>query len=77
MKAEGDIEGLIRRGLLEWEPLPDWVTYLQTAENMYVAPWQMFEPEETQPPAWWWRETRMLFDGAIAEAKRQAEAKRK
>jgi hypothetical protein len=77
LRAAGDIEGLIRMGLLDWEPLPDWITYLTTAENMTCPPWDLFEAEETPPPKWWWREARMIFDAGRNEGEKKRQAQRK
>jgi hypothetical protein len=91
-------------GLLDWEPLPDWITYLTTAENMTCPPWEMFEPAQwaidplefddegfpvnagsymriiagdVQPPKWWWREARMIFDAGRNEGEKKRQAQRK
>lgn len=55
----------------ELEPLPDFVTYLNTAESLNCPPWDMFEADETPPPKPWWREARAILDHARSEAQRQ------
>jgi hypothetical protein len=53
------------------EPLPDWITYHNIAENMSCPPWELFEPEENIPNRAWWRETRIILDSARNEAHSQ------
>jgi hypothetical protein len=53
------------------EPLPDWITFHNIAENMSCPPWELFEPEETIPNRAWWRETRIILDSARNEAQSQ------
>lgn len=44
LRERGDWVRLIELGLQDYWPLPDWVTYHNTAESMNCPPWEMFEP---------------------------------
>ena len=75
MRASGQHEAIAALGE-HAEPLPDWVGYHTTAESMHCPPWETFDPEECQPPKWWWRETRILLDRARSDAREQQDAMR-
>jgi len=67
---------MVGEGLSEMEPLPDWISYLTTAESMHCPPWELFEDVETPPGKRWWRITRMMLDAGRAEGERQRSTKR-
>lgn len=59
--------------------MPDFVHYLTNAETMGggVAPWELFEPYETQPPRWWWRQANSILQAARAAVRERKELSRK
>jgi hypothetical protein len=68
---------MVRDGLSTMELIPDVTRYLDTAESLHCAPWEMFEADETPPPKAWWREMRMIYDIGIADGRRQQNASKK
>lgn len=66
---------MVKEGLSEMEPLPDWITYHNVAESMHCPPWELFEVDETPPPRVWWRTTRMMLDAGRSDGERQRSKK--
>lgn len=50
------------------EPLPDFVSWLQRSARLHVPPWELFEPDQTQPPKWWWIQASDVYYAAYADA---------
>lgn len=62
---------MVADGMMEMEPIPDWVTWHNIAEGMNCPPWEMFDNGEPQPAKAWWRETRRIYDAGNAQANRE------